>query len=347
MQTYLINNYSTIYRDKPHLFAADFPAAGAAPEGSGSDGVARPAVTEEPPGAKGGDQPLEEHPSPPPTPPQPPGAGDEQLSGSQAGQLLSPMAASSGCSSFGQLPGAALTGSSPAAQLEAQGSERVRIRKPPSSGPALHLEGGGDGQYADMEWSRDGETGLLPQLLVAERARLGLPPVQPLLKLLNSSMTVCYANGVTNILLSTPLLVRFFLALSSPHPLVLALQGLCQKDPSTPASLDRLRSSLADILPRYHFFRQTRQQQDGMEFLSALIEALQIVITSEERTQLRWLLLIGTDQLLRCTSQACRASSGSTWLSSFPWPTTAGLSGLSSYQASSLKQCVNDFYSPF
>ena len=58
-------------------------------------------------------------------------------------------------------------------------------------------------------------------------AELGLPPVQPLLKLLNSSMTVCYANGVTNILLSTPLLVHFFLALSSPHPLVLALQGLC------------------------------------------------------------------------------------------------------------------------
>ena len=136
---------------------------------------------------------------------------------------------------------------------------------------------------------------------------------------------------------STPLLVHFFLALSSPHPLVLALQGLCQKDPSTPASLDRLRSSLADILPRYHFFRQTRQQQDGMEFLSALIEALQIVITSEERTQLRWLLLIGTDQLLRCTSQACRASSGSTWLSSCPWLTTAGLSGLLSCLPSSFE----------
>ena len=42
-----------------------------------------------------------------------------------------------------------------------------------------------------------------------------------------------------------------------------------------------------------------------------------------------------------------RALSGSTWLSSFPWPTMAGLSGLSSYQASSLKQCVNDFYIPF
>ena len=213
------------------------------------------------------------------------------------------MTASSGCSTFGQLPGAALTGSSPAARLETHGSEIVRIRKPPNSGPALHVGGGGDGQYTDMEWSVDEETGLLPQLLVAERARLGLPPVQPLLRLLNSSMTVCYANGILNILLSSPLLVRFFLALSTKHPLILALQGLCLKDPSTPASLDLLRSSLADVLPRYHFFRQTRQQQDGMEFLSALIEALQRVITSEERAQLRWLLLVGTDQLLRCTSQ--------------------------------------------
>ena len=138
---------------------------------------------------------------------------------------------------------------------------------------------------------------------MTERARLGLPLVQLLLKLFIDTRTVCYANGVVNVVLSTPLLVRFFLALSSKHPLVLALQGLCVKDPSTPASLDLLRSSLVDVLPRYHYFRQTGQQQDGQEFLSALIEALQNVVTVEERAQLRWLLLVGTDQLLRCTSK--------------------------------------------
>ena len=271
-----------------------------------SDDSARSALTEQPTsGGQGGSQLLDrEDFSPPPAPalaPRPdPGEGLQQPGSHTASQLLSPLCTP--CSSFGQLQGEALTDcSSPSARLEARGSVTARVRQPPCSG-------GGDGQYGELlPLSNPGDQGdgadLLLQLLVTGRARLGLPLVQPLLRLFNDSRTVCYANGVVNVVLSTPLLVRFFLALSSKHPLVLALQGLCVKDPSTPASLDLLRSSLVDVLPRYHYFRQTGQQQDGQEFLSALIEALQNVVTVEERAQLRWLLLVGTDQLLRCTSK--------------------------------------------
>ena len=86
------------YRNKPHLFAADFPAlsiAGAAPDDSSSDAVFGPAGSTHLSGAQGGGQ-LPEDLSLPlaSTPPAlPGGAGDGQISDSQpkiAGLFLSP-----------------------------------------------------------------------------------------------------------------------------------------------------------------------------------------------------------------------------------------------------------------
>ena len=141
---------------------------------------------------------------------------------------------------------------------------------------------------------------LLQQLQVSERERLGLPPVQQMLRLTNDSNTECYANAGLGVLLSNPLVSRYLARLSPSHPLVLTLRSLSLQDPSTISSLQALRNRIAEVLPRVQFLRQTVQQQDSHEFILALIEALEICVTDEEKAELNNLHQIKTEKLYKC-----------------------------------------------
>ena len=56
------------------------------------------------------------------------------------------------------------------------------------------------------------------------------------------------------------------------------------------------------VLPRVRYFRATVQQQDGQEFIVALMEALKEVISDREMDQHEALLLVGTDKILECSA---------------------------------------------
>ena len=68
--------------------------------------------------------------------------------------------------------------------------------------------------------------------LEEERRQAGLPPVQQVLRLLNSSHTVCYANGGTNALLSSPDVNQFLAALPPSQGLLGVIRGLACAQPN-------------------------------------------------------------------------------------------------------------------
>ena len=56
------------------------------------------------------------------------------------------------------------------------------------------------------------------------------------------------------------------------------------------------------------------QQQDGQEFIVALVEALKEVISEREMDQHEALLLVGTDKIRECRrSPKPRNTTGTTW----------------------------------
>ena len=110
---------------------------------------------------------------------------------------------------------------------------------------------------------------MLQQLQVRERERLGLPPVQQLLRFTNNSMTECYANAGLGVLLSNPLMAQYLAGLTSNHPLVLNLRSLTLQDPSIVSSLETLRVTVAELLPGRNYFGQIVQHKHGTEELTA------------------------------------------------------------------------------
>ena len=68
--------------------------------------------------------------------------------------------------------------------------------------------------------------------LEEERRQAGLPPLQQVLRLLNSSHTVCYANSGTNALLSSPDVSQFLATLPPSKGLLGVLRGLACAQPN-------------------------------------------------------------------------------------------------------------------
>merc|ERR1712055_683467 len=108
-----------------------------------------------------------------------------------------------------------------------------------------------------------------------ERARNldGLPPKQPLLQLENSSMTVCYSNSGTKLLMLSPQLSHFLAELPSRPRLLRIVRGLACNQPRKVSSLTDLRKCVASVVAEGKQFLQPKEH-DASEWLLILKEAI-------------------------------------------------------------------------